>query len=373
MPIKIRLLLFSFFVALFFILLPVCLVYSLGYRLNTATHRLERLGMLSIRTTPEEASIVLNQKLIAHKTPARIANLFPGSYNVSLSRRGYRSWEGTVRVRPNWVTQLETVNLFPNSQKFHSVSELIAERAFLSGSGRKMIVYGVLGEDRGLWLLDLFSSEEILILSREAVKAQKLEPVFRSQNAVVHWSRNERALIIQEAGHSFFLDLKKPNQIIPLNRLPFLPGEEGVFINRHVFPTVSRRPTLGKGPGGNVNDRKRTDISLEAEKQTEKVFRFDRGQLLMITQKHAYLKQASDDIESSFQEVLSFPSGWQEVFWDRRFKQLYFIQRSSGAGEGGTIARVDLAQGALSKLIQNMRQTVSEGFQLLTSTGLEAQ
>lgn len=219
MPVKLRLTLFFTFVSLFFLLLPVLTVYSLGFRYNPSTHRLERLGMISIRTVPDEARVLLNQKLLKQKTPVELSDLFPGTYSLAVFFEGYRPWQGKVTVKPNWVTRLESLLLFPEEVQTLPVTDLFAHQFFLSPRGTKMILLAESGEDRGLWLLDLFLEEETLIVDEKELAGRNGERDLFSKEIRIQWSKDERALLIERRKKFFLLDLKKPNRITPLKEV----------------------------------------------------------------------------------------------------------------------------------------------------------
>lgn len=398
MPLKLRLILFYSCVALFFILLPVFLLSSLGYRYNSSTHRLERLGMISIRTSPEEASITLNNKLIKQKTPAKLANLFPGKYSLVLSKKGYRPWTGDVPVLSNWVTQLESIYLFPEKIEFIPVSELSVTSFYLSPKSRKMIVWGGSSGDAGLWLIDLLLDEETLVLDEK-----QIWPGFLSKDIEIHWSKDERAVLIQKGNEIFLLDFKKPNRILNLkDLLGFNPdaaawsdksADAFYFLSKGVVGKYSFRKKkkednllngvqhfqisdgllYGVGATPEMLWRFSEDVpekissvlpddAIDLPEGIQKAFRFDSSKLIFVNQKKAYLHQTGPKTDSYTQEIFSFPDGWDQIDFDKRFKQMYFT-------EGGHLMRVSLAQGPVNKLMQNMRDTVSDGMQLINEIG----
>lgn len=321
MPVALRLVLFYFFVALFLILLPIFMLSSLGYRYNSATHSFQRLGMISLRTYPEEASITLNKKRLKQKTPAKLTNLFPGKYSLLLEKKGFKSWSEEVEVRSNWVTQLESIFLFPEKMRFLPVTDLAAASFFPSPKSRKMVIWGKSSEDSGLWLLNLFLEEETLILEENQVP-----PGFFSRDMEIYWSKNERSIVIQKKGQCFLLNFKKPNHIVNVKNIIGFDEE----------------PTVSQG--------------------TEKTFQFDANKIISLNQKHAFLRQVGPEAVGYTQKIFSFPAGWKQIYFDSQFKQLYFIQ-------GSRLMRVNLAYGRFSKLMENMRETMSGSVQFFSEVG----
>lgn len=482
-PLKIRLFLYYSFMGLFFISLPVFTLYSLGYRLNFKTHRMERMGMISIHTVPEDASIELNGKRLKQKTPVKLPDLFPGKYTLTLFRKDLRPWKGEVWVKPNWVTRLESIILFPEKIMFQPVTDLEVRRFFLSPKAKKMILWVESGEDRGLWLLDLFLEEETFILDESSVPGN----IFVEKEIEIFWSKDERAVLIEKNKEYFLLDLKKPNRIVSLKELlGFNPEEvawsgklpdaffhlhqgtidkysirqrkmeyrilqnvqnfryEGNFIYyiekgtgeiRRSSEDLAEKEDLGRVPDFDpkaqyeifvnpaaellsphhqmgiwkdrsifydltgsrkfegirnvlcnksereillVNNDKgfvlpglvgkikgeTEPIIISIPKGTKKIFWFDVDKFIFVSRKNANLCRPGIDTDSYTQEIFSFPWRWRDVQWDERFKQLYLIEDTESL-----LMRVNLAQGALNKLVQNMRETMSDGLQLLYEIG----
>ena len=489
MPVKLRLILFYFFVILFFVLSPIFMFYSLGYRMNFKTFRLERLGMISIRTLPDEAAIQLNGKIQRQKSPARMANLLPGKYLVQISKNECRPWMGEVQVKANWVTRLESIILFPKKIEFVPVTEFVVQKFFVSPKSRKMIFLGESEDERGLWLLDMLLEEETLILDERQLDAYGLKSAFMAGDAGIHWSKDERAVVIEKDGQFFLLDLKKPNRItalkdlmgfepdqiawsdrtagsffyrfqggigkyffrrkkteanlltdagtfhyqdgfiyyiekkdgmiwrwsedflekIPMVQIPEFDPEAryeiivnplgdllahklqvDVLKDQNVFYELNTSKKFegihaaiweksGKGllltgkqkcifmqeSSSKVKDE---NVSQPEEimipQEIKNIFWFDSTKLMLLSRRKAFLRQLGVESESYTQEIFSFSPGGKEAYWDARFKQLYLIEALAGQ-TGGKLIRYNLAQGPLSKLMQNVRETMSDGIQLL--------
>jgi len=125
---KIRGFLFYLSVLLFVAGLPFILSYALGYKFNTRTFKFVKTGLIFVRTQPAGASIYLNGRLVAEKSPASMPELLPGSYKVTLELTRHYPWKGQVEVEAGKVSRVEKVILFPvrpnlqqlNQEKFSS-------------------------------------------------------------------------------------------------------------------------------------------------------------------------------------------------------------------------------------------------------------
>ena len=115
----------AFFVslALYFILLPIVLSYSLGYHIDYHNFRIYKMGIISLRSAPSGASIFINGKLRQEPTPARIEELKPDTYSVEIKREGFYPWQKDLAVKPNMVTREENIILFPILQDMGKVGD----------------------------------------------------------------------------------------------------------------------------------------------------------------------------------------------------------------------------------------------------------
>ena len=109
-----RKLLLWFFVLVFLISAPLVVFYTAGYRWNPKKGAIERNGTLIIDTTPTNAQIRLNNDLLTETSPSTLKNLSPGTYHIELSLDGYHPWEKTVDIRPEYVTFVNEVHLWPD-------------------------------------------------------------------------------------------------------------------------------------------------------------------------------------------------------------------------------------------------------------------
>lgn len=103
-------------IALFFILLPIILSYSLGYLIDYKDFKIYKTGILYLKSRPSGAAIVLNGRPLADITPAQIEELKPGTYTVEVRREGFYPWQKSLTVRPNMVTKADDIILFPLTQ-----------------------------------------------------------------------------------------------------------------------------------------------------------------------------------------------------------------------------------------------------------------
>lgn len=125
-----RRIIFWTFVLIFCVATLVLSLQAAGYKLSfTRPFSLDRIlqktGMLIVESNPEGAMISIDEKPLTRfsltslkkaetATPAKIGNLLPGRYSLSLELEGYWPIQKTVEIRPGQTTLIDDVNLFRN-------------------------------------------------------------------------------------------------------------------------------------------------------------------------------------------------------------------------------------------------------------------
>ncbi len=122
---KIRAALFYTSVVLFFILLPLVLLYSFGYKFDFSKFHFAKTGLIYIKTAPDGARVYLNNRYLARRsTPLSIEGLMPGRYKVALEFKGYYPWQQEVLVQSGQTAYLEDIILFPKKPYLEKVNIL---------------------------------------------------------------------------------------------------------------------------------------------------------------------------------------------------------------------------------------------------------
>jgi len=110
---EIRACLYYISVAVFLIGLPFILAFSLSYKFDRRSFKFTRTGIISIKTQPPGATVILDGKKLVDKTPLSIPELLPGIHTLTLELDGYYPYDRQVEVERGGVTRLEKVILFP--------------------------------------------------------------------------------------------------------------------------------------------------------------------------------------------------------------------------------------------------------------------
>ncbi len=115
-----RTVLFFSCLAIFLILCPIILAYSIGYTFDVSNKKIVPTGSISIKSIPKGSTISVNRIEIEKVTPALITNLSAGSYDIEVFRDGYFPWNKTLQVTDFHLTVADYVLLFqknPHSQE----------------------------------------------------------------------------------------------------------------------------------------------------------------------------------------------------------------------------------------------------------------
>jgi len=150
-----RKILFFLFIGAFLVITPYVILYASGYQIDW--HRpfsplmVQKTGMTIIYSEPQGADIFLNGKkqkspgisLLSDKntikTPAKIKNLLPGSYDLKVEMAGYWPWERRITVYPGQITHVLDINLFRKELPILVVKSS-GDRAFPSPNLKKAII-----------------------------------------------------------------------------------------------------------------------------------------------------------------------------------------------------------------------------------------
>jgi hypothetical protein len=110
-----RRIVFVLFAGAYLIVCPLTILYALGYAVRPGTGGgWVKTGLISIRSLPEGATLYLEGRRFARRTPAVVNELRPGPYRVKVALRGYAPWQRTVRVQAQRASTFDHILLLPN-------------------------------------------------------------------------------------------------------------------------------------------------------------------------------------------------------------------------------------------------------------------
>lgn len=202
-----RKILFFVFLLAFFALVPYILLYASGYSLDLrhpfSGVLIQKTGMAIVYSEPAGAEIFLNGKRQKNfnisltpnnnnvKTPAKLKNIMPGSYDLSIELPGYWPWTRHIKVYSGQITHVLDVVLYKKNLPM-LIAKSSAEKLFPSQDKKKVII--------GTELIDLKS---------------EISEMIASSSATASWSNDGSKVIFGQK----ILNLKNSNKNLSLDKV----------------------------------------------------------------------------------------------------------------------------------------------------------
>jgi hypothetical protein len=282
-------------VLLFCILLPVMLSYALGYKIDLKKFKIYKTGIIYLKSNPVGASIYINGTKHADITPARIENMKPDTYKVEVRREGFYPWEKDLVVRPNMVTKVEQIVLFPITQEPKRIARYPVADFVISEKGA---VYHM--TDHGVFISDADGSSLKKISSYsnwpEKINGKKFSP---SGDKILYFSRNDIFVI---------------------------------YLN------------LDKAVTKDVWDVKVEEILITEYPIVDVYWYSDSGYIVVVTEKGISVVELRGEGVRNIVLLYKFNSTPRDIYYDKAGDSLYFTddKREEGLKEGRYLYRLDL-------------------------------
>lgn len=162
MNIKIRYFVTAILFLTFVIVTPLLILYTAGFRYNIKKSIWDKTGSLVLKSKPAGAEILLNNKSIKTKTPARINNVLPDDYEITLSKTSYYSWTKKLSIKSQETTFAEDVILFKKTKPELIAEDQVKWHSFSPNAKYVVYVTSDFGQDY-LYLHNLNSAKTRLI------------------------------------------------------------------------------------------------------------------------------------------------------------------------------------------------------------------
>jgi len=128
---KTRLVILLVCVACFFVIAPILVLYSMGYRFDFEKMEITSTGGIYVRTYPAAGEIIVDSKIT--EKPGMFSNsifvqsLLPKDHTVLVEKSGYYDYLKTIPVQKNQVTKLENVLLIKKNMQFEVLTDLTTQ------------------------------------------------------------------------------------------------------------------------------------------------------------------------------------------------------------------------------------------------------
>lgn len=180
-------------IALFFVISPLIILYTTGFRYDFLNHRVEQTGVISIDAKPLDADVYLNTVRIKKTMPIRLANRAPGTYHLTLKKTGYMPWERDITVTSQQTTYVKNVSLFKESlpESYDSLSPGHVETMHGSADGSFLLV--TVRDD---------NTTDLHLVNRKNHRVTMIKRMTHDAAPTIAWSPTESTAIIVTNTHA---------------------------------------------------------------------------------------------------------------------------------------------------------------------------
>lgn len=212
-PVRITML--FFFIAAFFIISPILIMYTAGYRYDWQNGLLKETGAISIDIEPKNAIVYLNGIKLQDKMPIRLNNIAPAKYNLRITAAGYFDWFKEIEVKNKQTNYIKEVSLLKKNKPQILLSEKVKTMS-LSSDGRFIIYQTQKKSNQELWVWDNNNKKSTILFSLNGAETVTVDWAEKNDYAVIADSAvpHRRLTIINATNPSKQTDLAKNNQAI---------------------------------------------------------------------------------------------------------------------------------------------------------------
>jgi len=224
---KTRTILIFVLISLFFLITPILILHSQGYRFDFENKKITQTGGLFLKILPKNAEVLLDGKL-KEKTSfffgsVYINNLLPKKYNIRVEKEGYNIWEKNLEVKEKEVIEAKNIVLIPKNLELKTLSQQVEDFWILS---KEKVILKEISEDE--WALKIFNLENNLkshLISEKEISEK--EPELLELKISPDEEKIALKIGLKEQLEYFILDLtESPNKLISINSLFLEPDIE---------------------------------------------------------------------------------------------------------------------------------------------------
>lgn len=131
-----------FLITVFFVLSPLLLLYTAGYRYDWENKRILETGVISIdEIEPKEVVLNIGTQTLTKKIPIRLTNRAPGIYHIEISKPGFKTWSKDIAVKSKETTYLKHLSLIKDNLPVPFFEEKLEVKSiYPSENGRHLIL-----------------------------------------------------------------------------------------------------------------------------------------------------------------------------------------------------------------------------------------
>lgn len=188
---------------IFFILTPIIILYTQGYRYNQAKEKLESTGVIYIKSYPRNAKIILNGLDTNKTTPQQLSYLPSSFYDLTVTQDGYFPWIKKLFLPSSQTVFIEDIALFKN-KPVNIYNHTTSLTNLTLSTNHQATFWKKNNPGSELWLFDAQTEKTKLLLNW--TKTTDLPRI--------KWSANNQRLILQATATTpVIIKLDADNQI----------------------------------------------------------------------------------------------------------------------------------------------------------------
>ncbi|MFH1789723.1 MAG: PEGA domain-containing protein [bacterium] len=241
------------FVCLFFIISPLIIMYSMGFRYDFSNGIWRETGSLSVDVNPKDGDIYLNGvKLKKNRLNKKVElkNIKPGKYDLLIETFGYHPWLKQIEIENRQTVYIKEINLTRSEQ-----AKILLDKA-ISGfelmPDKNLLIYSMAnGTSTDFYYLDLTTNELKIFYSKKGVTGNIEYEIGNNSCVSIHFDSQpnyndldiacaDNALAIQLS--DFATNTISKIQWFQLNRLDQLAYQTGEKI--YTFNPKDKKNTL---------------------------------------------------------------------------------------------------------------------------------
>ncbi|MBF0532513.1 MAG: PEGA domain-containing protein [Candidatus Omnitrophica bacterium] len=104
---------FFVFLSLYVILCPLLILTTFGYIINPIKQEVTQTGLIFLSSLPSGADIYLEKSHYRNRSPANLSGLLPGTYKITLKKKGYKPWVQSISVAAGKAATFNQIILIP--------------------------------------------------------------------------------------------------------------------------------------------------------------------------------------------------------------------------------------------------------------------
>lgn len=180
-----RKIIFTLFIVIFFIVSPLIVAYTIGYRWQNGL--IKETGAMSIDILPKKATVYINEQKIKDAMPIRLNSITPNSYNIHITAPGYYDWYKDVEVRNKQTVYIKEIELVKKN-KPSLLSAAPSHGLYLSPNGDYLIYHQ-----------DQNQNTELRIRNTQTNTDTLVETLSLKKEKLISWSHDSQYFVVYEA------------------------------------------------------------------------------------------------------------------------------------------------------------------------------